>query len=117
MISPSLGQVICSFFQDHLVTLKGLRRSSVLSYRDAIRLFLAFTSADARRRITKLSFEDLTAARVQEFLRYLEKVRHNHIRTRNQRLAALHVFFEYLAAVLPGVVFDGPMIHLVDGHH
>jgi integrase/recombinase XerD len=27
---------------------------------------------------------------------FLEEKRHNHIRTRNQRLAALRTFFEYL---------------------
>ncbi len=35
------------------------------------------------------------------FLRYLENHRDNHIRTRNQRLAALHTLFDYIATREP----------------
>jgi integrase/recombinase XerD len=92
-----LGPVIQSFFVDGLLTMKGLRPSSVKSYRDGIRLFLRFVADDAHRRITQLTLADLTFERVLSFVRHLEEVRHNHARTRNQRLALLHTFFEYLA--------------------
>ena len=39
--------------------------------------------------------------RVVGFLRHLEGERRNQIRARNQRLAALHGFFEYLALRVP----------------
>jgi site-specific recombinase XerD len=90
-----------SFFLDGLVTMKGLRPSSVRSYRDGIRLFLRFVAEDAGRRITQLTLADLTFERVLGFIRHLEEVRHNHPRTRNQRLALLHTFFEYLAVRHP----------------
>jgi integrase/recombinase XerD len=95
--SQPLGPVVQSFFVDGLLTMKGLRPSSVKSYRDGIRLFLRFVSDDAHRRITQLTLADLTFERVLRFVRHLEDVRHNHARTRNQRLALLHTFFEYLA--------------------
>lgn len=44
---------------------------------------------------------DLTFERVASFLRYLEAERRNQVRTRNQRLAALHSFFEYAASRVP----------------
>jgi site-specific recombinase XerD len=96
-----LGPLIQSFFVDHLVTVKGLRPASVRSYRDTIRLLLCFVAEDKRTRITKLSVEDLTFERVVGFLRYLEDERRNHARTRNQRLAALHTLFDYVAAREP----------------
>jgi site-specific recombinase XerD len=96
-----LGPVVQSFFLDGLVTMKGLRPSSVRSYRDGIKLFLRFVAADARRRITQLTLADITFERVLHFVRHLEEVRHNHPRTRNQRLALLHTFFEYLAVQHP----------------
>jgi len=96
-----LGPLIQSFFVDHLVTVKGLRPSSVRSYRDTIRLFLRFVADDNKTRITKLTVEDLTFDRVVGFLRYLEHERHNHIRTRNQRLAVLHGLFDYIATRQP----------------
>jgi integrase/recombinase XerD len=101
MTTPTLGTLVHSFFVDHLQAQKGLCLASVRSYRDAVRLFLGFVAREARRPITRLSPLDLTDERVQQFLQHLEQERHNHIRTRNQRLAALHTFFEYLAQRMP----------------
>lgn len=96
-----LGPVIQSFFVDHLVTVKGLRPASVRSYRDTIRLWLRFVAGDKGTKITKLNLEDLTFERVLGFLRYLDHDRHNHVRTRNQRLAVLHTLFDYIATREP----------------
>jgi len=41
-----LGPQIHSFFLDHLVTVKGLRPTSIRSYRDTIRLLLCFVAQD-----------------------------------------------------------------------
>ncbi len=71
------------------------------SYRDTIRLFLSFAAADKGCKITRLALGDLTFDRVVKFLRYLEQDRRNHARTRNQRLAALHTLFEYIAGRSP----------------
>lgn len=96
-----LGPLLHSFFVDHLITVKGLRPASVRSYRDTVRLFLVFVAADKGCRITRLCVDDLTYDRVVRFLRHLEQDRGNHIRTRNQRLAALHNLFEYIAGRSP----------------
>ena len=74
--SPSLGAMLHSFFVDHLVTVKGLRPSSVRSYRDTIRLLLVFIAADKGCRITRLVLADLTFERLVGFLRHLEIDRH-----------------------------------------
>ena len=92
-----LGPVIHSFFADHLITVKGLRPSSVRSYRDTIRLLLTFAASDKACKVTRLTLGDLTYDRIVRFLRHLEHDRGNHVRTRNQRLAVLHTFFEYIA--------------------
>jgi len=101
MSGENLGRITYSFFMDYLIAQKGLRPASIRSYRDTFRLFLQFVSSEARRKITRLSLQDLTFGRVKEFLQYLERDRKNHIRTRNQRLAALHTFFEYISARVP----------------
>jgi site-specific recombinase XerD len=92
-----LGPILHSFFVDHLITVKGLRPASVRSYRDTVRLLIVFVAADRRCKITRLMVEDLTFDRVVRFLRHLETDRGNHTRTRNQRLAALHCLFGYIA--------------------
>ena len=101
MTPPALGALLYAFFVDHLTTLKGLRPASVQSYRDTLRLFLRFVATERACRLTRLTLADLSFDRVLAFLRHLEEARHNQIRTRNQRLAALHTFFEYLASTGP----------------
>lgn len=99
--SPPLGPILHSFFLDHLITVKGLRPASVRSYRDTIRLLLGFVATERRCKITRLMLFDLTFEHVVGFLRYLEEHRGNHARTRNQRLAALHTLFDYIATREP----------------
>ncbi len=99
-----LGPLIHSFFLDHLLTVKGLRPASVRSYRDTIRLLLCFVAADKGTKITKLTLDDLSFERILGFLRYLEDDRHNHVRTRNQRLATLHTLFDYIATREPAML-------------
>jgi len=100
-----LGPILHSFFVDHLITVKGLRPASVRSYRDTIRLFLQFAASDKHCKITRLALGDLTFERVVGFLKHLEVGRGNHIRTRNQRLAAVHCLFEYIAGRAPEMLF------------
>ena len=97
----SLGKLLYSFFEDHLKVQKGLRQASIKSYRDALLLFLHFVAELTHHRITRLALTDLTSERVIHFLNFLEEQRENRISTRNQRLAALHTFFEYVAGRVP----------------
>jgi len=99
--APPLGAVLQSFFVDHLITVKGLRPASVRSYRDTIRLLLRYVAADKGCRITRLTLGDMSFERTVSFLHHLEVDRHNHVRTRNQRLAAIHTLFEYIATRSP----------------
>lgn len=98
---PGLGPILYSFFADHLSMAKGLRPASIQSYRDGLRLFLQFVVGDAHRKISRLTLADLTFERVLAFLAHLESARHNHVRTRNQRLALLHTFFAYVGSRVP----------------
>lgn len=100
-MSPAVGAHLQTFFLDGLMTMKGLRPASIRSYRDALRLFLQFVAKDAGRKITKLRLDDLSFERVLHFLHDLETVRQNGVRTRNQRLACLHTFFEHLGGRVP----------------
>jgi site-specific recombinase XerD len=113
MTTPTLGQLVYSFFIDHLQRTKGLRRSSIASYRDGVRLFLRFVADDAGCKVTKLPLDALTAQRVLRFLQSLEDDRHNHIRTRNQRLAILHTLFEYLGGRVPELLEAAQRVMLI----
>lgn len=101
MTAPTFGSIVYNFFLDYLPQQKGLRPGSIRSYRDTMRLFLTFAAAQTKRGVSELRFEDLEFERVLGFLRDLEQTRRNSIATRNQRLAALHTFYEYVARRLP----------------
>lgn len=91
-----LGSVLASFFNDHLKLQRGLRPNSITSYADAMRLFLQFAAANSKNKITQLGLDDLGADVVLQFLTSLEECRSNVPQSRNQRLAALRTFFEYI---------------------
>lgn len=110
MSSSQLGSFIYAFFEDELKCQKGLRLASIRSYRDTIQLFLLFLTDDSRRKITRLNLHDLTSERVRRFLIFLEEKRHNQIRTRNQRLAAIRTFFEYLARREPTMLAEAQQV-------
>jgi integrase/recombinase XerD len=101
MTTPTLGTAVYAFFTEYLSGQKGLRPTSIRSYRDALRLFLLYVAAEMRRPISRLRVEDLAFEHVLGFLQHLETTRHNHVPTRNQRLAALRTFFEYLGRRVP----------------
>ena len=100
-MSPLLGHLVQSFFNDYLPVQKGLRLGSIRSYRDTVSLLLRFLSKHKHRPVAKLALEDLTLDSVLGFLAHLEQERRNSPRTRNQRRAALTTFFSYLAVRVP----------------
>lgn len=101
MTHQSLASVIQSYFLNYLSQDKGLQSSTIRSYRDSLRLFLIFVAGVNRRGVSKLDLEHLDYPAVQAFLHNMEAERGNAISTRNQRLAALHVFYEYLGRTVP----------------
>ncbi len=110
MSTPTLGALLHGFFEDYLKAQKGLSLASVRSYRDALRLFLHFVGQDKHCKLTRLALADLTSERVLRFLDHLEQERGNHTRSRNQRLAALRTFFEYLVSRVPEMLLQGERV-------
>ena len=113
MRTPTLGALLYTFFENHLKAQKGLRPATIRSYRDAVRLFLTFVAEDRRCRLTRVKVGDLTTRRVGDFLNALETERHNHIRSRNQRLTALKGLFDYIRRSAPRAVGGS---RTCDGH-
>ena len=96
-----LGMILASFFNDHLKLQRGLRPNSITSYADAMRLFLQFAAANGKKKVTQLGLDDLHADVVCQFLNSLEESRCNAAQSRNQRLASLRTFFEYIGQRFP----------------
>lgn len=101
MTTSYLATLLRNFFEQHLVAHRGLSSHTVLAYRDTWKLFLQFTSQRQRKSCASLTLAELTADTVRRFLDYLEQERHNSVSTRNNRLAAVHAFFQYVAQTEP----------------
>jgi site-specific recombinase XerD len=101
MPKADIAALIRSFFEQHLVSQRGLSGNTVLAYRDTLKLFLAFVCRRQRKNCAVLTLQDLSADAVRAFLDHLERVRKNSVLTRNARLAAIHAFFNYVASIDP----------------
>lgn len=73
-------------------------------------LFLAYVASSCRRPITRLQLADLSAQRVRGFLNTMETTRGNRVSTRNQRLAALHTFYRFLALRQPEMLAEAQQV-------
>jgi site-specific recombinase XerD len=101
MTYPITGAYIQSFFADYLTAQRDMSPHTISSYRDAIKLLLAFAARRRHKKVSALSFDDLGPTMVLEFLDDIEKTRKNTTRTRNARLAAIHTLFDYVGAHEP----------------
>lgn len=110
-----LAEILESFFRKHLIAQRGASPTTVNSYRDTLRLFLTFASQRAKKRPNQLCIEELDREMVIAFLDHLEQERHNSVRTRNCRLAAIHSFFQHLAARDPTVMNLASMVLGIQG--
>jgi len=101
MTEPSVGCHIQAFFADYLTAQRDMSPNTVASYRDAVKLLLAFAARRRHKEVATLTFDDLGPEMVLGFLDDLEKTRGNCARTRNARLAAIHSLFNFVAAHEP----------------
>jgi integrase/recombinase XerD len=95
--SPSLSSLVQYFFTQHLCEHRRSSSRTVLAYRDTFRLLLSFLQSRTGRAPTSLAMADLDAPAILAFLEHLEVGRHNQIRSRNARLAAIRSFFRIAA--------------------
>ena len=94
----SLAPTMQAFFTDRLVRQRRASPHTIASYRDTMRLLLAFAQQQLGKPPSKLEFEDVDAELVGSFLDHLERGRGNSARTRNNRLAAIHSLFSVRVA-------------------
>lgn len=93
MLAPTLQ----AFFTDRLTRQRNASSHTIAAYRDTLRLLLAFAQKRTGKQPCQLDFDDLDAPLIGAFLDHLEHERHNSIRTRNARLAAIRSLFHYAA--------------------
>jgi integrase/recombinase XerD len=118
-----LARVLQAFFCQRLIQQRRASDQTVTSYRDTFRLLLRFAEHQLGKPVNALCLGDLDTTLVLAFLDDMEQQRHNCIRTRNARLAAIRAFLHYAALQEPTTLhqiqrvlaipmkrFDRPMV-------
>ena len=86
-----ISSLIQEFFTERLGHQLQASPHTISSYRDTFKLLLLFVKEKRNKEPYKLELEDLNSKIIGEFLTHLEKKKGNSARTRNARLAAIHV--------------------------
>lgn len=123
LIAPTLQ----AFFAERLTRQRQASPRTIASYRDTMRLLLGFVNARTTRPPSMITWDDLDATTISEFLDNLETDRHNSARTRNARLTAIRSLFHYaslrhpehadlfqLVLAIPPKRFDKPTVAFLD---
>jgi integrase/recombinase XerD len=97
----ALAPLLQAFFTDRLMTQFGASPHTIASYRDTLKLLLAYVHQHTGKLPAELDFNDLNAETVGRFLHDLETVRGNSAATRNTRLSAIHSLFRYASLRVP----------------
>jgi integrase/recombinase XerD len=97
----ALSSWIRRFLMEYLVGERNLARNTQQSYRDAVRLLVVFTAANAHKKVDELLIPDIDAELLRAFLRHIEEKRKCSVSSRNQRLAAIHALAGFIAERCP----------------
>jgi len=92
-LAPSMR----AYFTDRLIGQRSASPNTIAAYRHTLRLLLRFATELTEKPPSELDIAQLDAPRIAAFLEHLEKERGNSTATRNNRLAAIHSLFAYLA--------------------
>lgn len=103
--SNEFASLLQRFFIERLMQQQNASPRTVESYRDTFRLLLKFAQQRLNRPPEKLTFVEFNSALITDFLDHLETIRHNSIRSRNARLAAVHAFCHFVAMQYPPALY------------
>jgi integrase/recombinase XerD len=100
-VPADFAALLQRFFGERLIQQQNASPRTIAAYRDSIRLLLTYAERQRGKPPAKLTLGDFDAALVLDFLAHLETERHNTVRSRNARLAAVRAFAHYVALQCP----------------
>ena len=100
-VPAEFATLLQRFFAERLLQQQNASPRTVSAYRDTFRLLLNYAERERGKPSVKLALCDFDATLVIDFLAHLETERHNTVRSRNARLAAVRAFAHYVALQCP----------------
>lgn len=89
------------YLTHYLPVQRNLSSNTIRSYRDTFKLLLTFCRDEKGLNLAKLSIKQLNKPCIEDFLMWLCRSRDASPSTYNQRLCAIHAFFEYIMTEEP----------------
>ena len=96
-VPPSFAALVQAYFTEYLTQQRALSAQTIAAYRDGFVLFLGFVESRLGKSPNAITLADITPDMIIAFLDHLERQRHNSVRSRNARLAALRSFLKFAA--------------------
>lgn len=97
----ALAPALQAYFTERLIAQRAASPNTVAAYKATFTLLLRFAQKRTGTAPSKLDIAQIDAPLITAFLDYLEHDRRNSAATRNNRLAAIHSLFSYLALGYP----------------
>ena len=94
-LPPSFPALVQTYFGEYLTQQRALSPQTIAAYRDGFVLFLGFAEERLGMAPAAITLADVTPDLIMAFLDHLERQRHNSVRSRNARLAALRSFLKF----------------------
>ena len=95
--SPTFAALAQAYFTEYLTQQRALSAQTIATYRDGFVLFLGFAESRLGKSPDAINMAGITPDLIIAFLDHLERQRHNSVRSRNARLAALRSFLKFAA--------------------
>jgi len=106
MKPTDFAKCLTDFLSKYLPSQEGVSFNTIKSYRDTFSILLGFCRDVKGIKIEKLTLSGFDSKLIADFLTWLETERGNRISTRNQRLAAIHSFCQYVQTEEPGAILQ-----------
>jgi len=101
------------FLLEYITAVRNQSNNTRKSYRDCYKLFLPYIAKCLKKHVDELLINDITPENIKHFLNYIEDDRKCTIKTRNQRLAAIHAFAYYVSVYSPDFIEWSRLIHTI----
>lgn len=95
-----------SFFNDYLENQRGLSSNTIKSYKYTFKILLEYIVKIRNISISKIDFEVIDKELIREFLSYIENEKNSSIKTRNNRLAAIKSFYQFVVIEDPSYLYN-----------
>ena len=103
-MNKDFAHYLNNYFNVYLPSEISASENTIISYKNTFKLLINFLINEKNISIEKISFKVIDRETVKDFLNFLEKDKKISTNTRNQRLAAIKSFYQYVKIEDPSLL-------------